>query len=600
MRTISGDNALRDFRDGLTGRYGLDLLRRHNGSLLVQLPVGVGKSRWLDAITLEALQSRQFDLVVVLCPTRRLIEERGPLLRPPAGVRVVNLRPRLAKRCGPQRDARWKQFEAADLGALGRVEICGRCPHRKRCFWPDQYGVGLQGASLIYATQAHLKRAPGFLACLRSWTGSDRMLTLLDESSFVGTPFNRSIRRDELRRFMTTLRHATPDCQSPGWRHDRWLALTEMLQAASTEDLQDAGWRMPHLDPAWACVVQREGLQRHGDEFRFLGYDLTQLGLSPQESRRRNEYGNLQFSVRPYVGDCIIFSGTTDVAFTRFRLGKDLASPFGGYRFIHPQTRWYNLASSIGARRFFRQHLPQVLDFFATLIARRSEEGKRVLLVAKKCFVDECCTGLKSRFGSMGLHLRLLTDGWSAVALALPEVVPIINYGMIGTNLFEDFDAVYCLSGFYVNEHVVNACLQDVTREDLRLPIRIETVGVPRRRFARLEIPDHRYYETARLLQPALEFREHDVVIQAVGRVRPFTKPREVITFQMGALPGVIYDAEFDTLTQARRHFGVSSRRQQKKDDLAARVAALRHEGLTQAEIAKAIGVSERTVRRYG
>jgi DNA-binding NarL/FixJ family response regulator len=88
-------------------------------------------------------------------------------------------------------------------------------------------------------------------------------------------------------------------------------------------------------------------------------------------------------------------------------------------------------------------------------------------------------------------------------------------------------------------------------------------------------------------------------VVQAVGRVRPFTRPREVITFQMAQLPGVTYDTEFATLGEAREFFAVASRRQQKQADLAARVAELRCQGLSQAETAARLGVTERTVRNY-
>ena len=45
---ISGEVALAEFRARLTGRYGLELLQQHGAHVLVQLPVGVGKSRWLD------------------------------------------------------------------------------------------------------------------------------------------------------------------------------------------------------------------------------------------------------------------------------------------------------------------------------------------------------------------------------------------------------------------------------------------------------------------------------------------------------------------------------------------------------------------------
>jgi hypothetical protein len=98
MVTISGDHVLSEFRARLTGRYGLELLQEFGGCLLVRLPVGVGKSVWIDAITVEAAGGGDYDLVVVLCPTRQLIHEREPLWNPPPGVKVINLRPRPARR----------------------------------------------------------------------------------------------------------------------------------------------------------------------------------------------------------------------------------------------------------------------------------------------------------------------------------------------------------------------------------------------------------------------------------------------------------------------------------------------------------------------
>src|SRR5262245_12485846 len=113
---------------------------------------------------------------------------------------------------------------------------------------------------------------------------------------------------------------------------------------------------------------------------------------------------------------------------------------------------------------------------------------------------------MEERFAAKGLPLRVVTHGWTEGLLADPRVVPLINYGTVGTNLFEHFDAASGLTGYYVNESVVNSCLQDLVREDLRLRIRIETAGNPRRRRAAVVDPAERYYDVARLAQPALEF----------------------------------------------------------------------------------------------
>ena len=219
MSVTSGEAALAEFRGGLTGRHGLDLLRQHGGRVLIQLPVGVGKSRWMDAITREAAEGDDYDLVVVLCPTRRLIEEREPLRDRSHGLKVINLRPRPARRCGRRRDEQWRRYEVADLGVLGRQEICGNCPRASGCYWPKQYGKNLRQADIIYATQVHLQLSPGFLVRLGSWAGAARVLTLLDESNFVGAAFDRVLRAEDLNQFAAVLREASGRCDEPDWRH---------------------------------------------------------------------------------------------------------------------------------------------------------------------------------------------------------------------------------------------------------------------------------------------------------------------------------------------------------------------------------------------
>src|SRR5262249_50832720 len=92
---------------------------------------------------------------------------------------------------------------------------------------------------------------------------------------------------------------------------------------------------------------------------------------------------------------------------------------------------------------------------------------------------------------------------------------------------------------------------------------------------------------------------EADTVLQAVGRVRPFTRPREVITFQHGRLPGVRHAAEFNTLEQARLFFDVQGSRQTRREGRAAQAHALRKQGLTRKQIADRLGVSERMVTTY-
>jgi hypothetical protein len=91
---------------------------------------------------------------------------------------------------------------------------------------------------------------------------------------------------------------------------------------------------------------------------------------------------------------------------------------------------------------------------------------------------------------------------------------------------------------------------------------------------------------------------EADVVVQAVGRVRPFTRPREVITFHAGELPGVRYTLEFDGLAAARAHFGLPTPSGADQASRAERARRLKAQGRTRAQIAQALGVSVSTVKR--
>ena len=184
MTTILGEEALAAFRAYWNGPRLLDLITAHGGGALILWPIGVGKSCAIDRIIEAAVGSGSYDLVVALFPTRRVLEERAWIRTPPSGLKIVNLRPRPRQRCGDL-DGPWRHFEQAGMAALGRVELCGRCPRRPGCYWPRQYGKGLEGAQVIFGTDAHLARSPDFGSQLAGWAGAARVLTLVDEINFA-------------------------------------------------------------------------------------------------------------------------------------------------------------------------------------------------------------------------------------------------------------------------------------------------------------------------------------------------------------------------------------------------------------------------------
>jgi hypothetical protein len=347
--------------------------------------------------------------------------------------------------------------------------------------------------------------------------------------------------------------------------------------------------------------VQKTGWSRFGNDFNFLAYLLQQFGLSPIDSREKENNGNLTFAVPPFLDcDLAIYTGTAHPEFAEFRLDLKLASPFKDHRFRHPQTVWYNIASRLGTRAFFPKNADQILDFFAGLICSRLRMKRRPLLISKKCFLQKCAEGIQSRLNELGLeYATVVAADLDNANLSSPNVIPLSHYGLIGTNLFEGFDCAYCLNSYYVSEAVVNEVLQDVLASDSYIPIQIVTEGRPRRRTAIVKDPEHRFYDIRYLAPLALSQQELDVVLQAVGRVRPYTQSREIITFQCAGHPQLPFEAEFNSIAEAREFFGIDSSRHRKKLDRIKQIRLEKEAGSTQIEAASKIGISLRTVKRY-
>lgn len=595
---ISGPEELAAFRRYWDGKRILDMLEKHNGELRIKWPIGVGKSHNIDRIIEEAILSECYDLVVALFPTRLIIEERWWVQQPPDGIKLVNLKPRPGHLCGAEMNRTWQVFEKNGLGALGRIELCGHCLLKTGCMWPRQFGKSLKGSQVIYGTQAHLERSPNFLDQIARWTEAERVLVILDEANFIMKPFQRMLDRGQLQIFVDVLNKMNP--RRWGKLHTRWRYLCELLLAARTSDLRGHGWRFPPIFHDWSLAVQTRGFNLYGDTFVFLAFDLIHFGRSPLESRERSKSGDIIFAAVPSVSmDFIIYSGTAHHAFTSYRMGNDFASPFEDYSFAHPDTRWFNIASRLGARRYFKKNSEQILDFYAALTARRIREGRRPLLLAKKCFSAFCAKKMEKKLLELGVEVQVVINGWQAHLLENSKVVPLIHYGMIGTNLFQDFDCAYCLTGYYVTEESINSILQDLLGSDMEIPLQIFTQGRPCRRQAGVRNQGDRIYDLHELAQHALDHLEMDTVLQAVGRVRPYTKPREIITFQCADHPALSYTKEFSCLGEARSYFDIADKRSTQVAELYTRVQEAKTKGLKQREAASKLDVSIRTIKRY-
>ena len=424
------------------------------------------------------------------------------------------------------------------------------------------------------------------------------MLVILDEINFIMKPFQRRICHAQLEIFVEVLNRLSP--KRWGNTISRWKYLCNLLLEATTEDLRCPDWQMPWIYHDWSLAVQSSGYRIHGDSFHFLAFELVHFGRSPLESRERAANGDILFASMPSVSmDFIIYSGTAQQRFSQYRLGKEFASPFEEYVFVHPGTTWFNIASRLGAGKYFLKNSSQILDFFVGLTANRLREGRRPLLIAKKRFCAFCARQMEEKLKVLGFDVRIAINGWQTDLLRDAKVIPLIHYGMIGTNLFQEFDCAYCLTGYYVPEEAINGILQDLLGSDMKIPIRIFTEGTPCRRRAGVLNREDRIYDLHILSQYALDHQETDTVLQAVGRVRPYTNPREIITFQCAGHPDFEYTKEFASIGEARKYFDIPSRRSGRTAELRSQVMAARAQGMKQQEAAVHLGVSIGTIKRY-
>ena len=602
---VSGPQALADFRQGLTGQYAMRLLEEANGRVLITLPVGVGKTRFMLSIIRQVRAGGSpYDLVIVLVPRRDLLREIDSQLRLSPSKLVLHPRPQ--RSCGPLND-QWLEFERNDCGALARAELCSVCRHRAVCQWLTRYTPERMARTrLILATQQHLVNDPNFIARVQQLAGARRPLVLLDESDLLIRPSRRVLSHTALTQFIEAQELTLAETARPTPAQERWLELSRQIATADTPALQTCDLTSPAVTNVWARQVQTLGRRLFGGAFRFAAYDLISLSRSHVLSREKTMSGDIECANPPQLGDAfIVFSGTVARGLARFRLDPNdsasaLLSPFQHHSFEHPGTRWFNIRSFAASHNNWPGNRTVILDFFAEKIARNIRAGRRTLLVAKKRFVADCANYLNSRLLQLGVEdVHFVTSDWRRANLRDPGTLPIVNYGISGVNLFEDFDCVYCLTGYYVPAAVISDAVQDLVPSNHRVSLDIEIQSEPTRRIVRVDSPDAVDTRLPQLANWVLEQKEADVVIQAVGRVRPFTRPREVITFHYGCLPNVRYTLEFETLRQARSHFGIATRRVTDFELRAREIKRLKQRALTNEVIARLMGVSVRTVRRH-
>ncbi|WP_146441269.1 DNA-binding response regulator, partial [Vibrio kanaloae] len=556
---ISGAKRLADFRK--ENDAGVILQHCHNHQhVVIRWQVGVGKSYNMDLVIETAIRQEKYDLVLVMAPTRKIIDERKFIQKPPKDIEVINIRPRPVNLCGEERNKAWQAYEARNLGHLGKRHCCELCPKRAECFWPSQYGKDLQNKQVAFATQAHLEHNPYFITHVKQQAKAERVLVIFDEANVSLANYSRTLSPTSIQQLI----EATDQSDISQKRKATLRHYLNCLLSAPSEDLQDtSAWHFPRIDANEMTQILTVGDAIFGESFHNIIYDLQAFGYSMAESREKLPNGDIHFPAPPFTSDSdvLLYSGTTHLSILKMRLGIDFYSPYDNYEFKGEGTTWLNLASATGASSNFIKNAPQILDVFTQLTIQRIREGKRVLLVSKKDHVGYCVKAMNQMLVEQGVNDIRVVHGEHYAENPDITLVPVIHYGVIGINQFEEFDCCYCLNSYYIPEDVLSDSIQDLRADSERIDVAITYSKKPRRRYGVVADDKHRFTDVAEVVNPMLQTLEMGCVVQAVGRVRPFTKTREVITYQSNDPLGTTYDIEFSNLAELREHFGLATKR---------------------------------------
>ena len=598
--TMIDEHALPEFRaTRLAPDHVLHVLPDRESVLLFQEPPGIGKSTLARKLIPVALD-QSHDFVILVVPTRALIAELPPpeeLGLAPDTVVILERRPRA--RCGPL-DAEWTSLEKSGCAALAKDRLCGPCVHHATCGWPDQIERILPGTRLIIFTEQYLCLNPTMIPSLITRTKAAHPLVILDEALFLTTSMTRRITRPDLERFQAALGAAQVD-------HG-------LGQAAVTSWLQDIGFLLdddvdvddlPRFWPTGlehaVLAVQEAGQSLFGSDYHHLSHDLSLLNSRITTGQWRRD-GVFEIAVRVDLGtaQAIILGPYLEAELVEERLQRSVVVANPGHAFRHSGTRVVNIRDSVGSAKSLGHtpHRNRVVDVFTALTMRNALMGKRTVLVARKRHLPAIRARVEELVAATGFPMVLVAaEDFMGANQCGPWEVPLINFGIVGVNSLKDFDAIYCIGAYNINAGHLNAVYQRDLPPDRRHALRLRSVDRRRQvESADGSFTSRFHARRARALHRVLERR---VVLQAVGRARPFTSPTEVILFQQDDFHDVFGEVEvFDALAAFRSAWHVPTAAQIARAALGDRMRDIRREGTSYRGIAGQFEVSTATVHK--
>jgi hypothetical protein len=573
-------------------------LSRDDRVLLVNLPPGIGKSHRAQRLLHYALAA-DHDLVIYVAPTRAIIEElRGIDLLPAESVVIPEPRPK--NLCGSL-DAPWSALERNGCAALAKSTLCKGCSHLGgnggTCSWPDQMDKIGESTKLVVLTEQYLHLNPLLIRTIRRKVGSRRRLVIFDEALFMTVSMVRRFSRVDLDRFRAALAEASTAVPYASAGIRKWIEGIDFLLDSNVE-LRDISRFWPGNLEHGVLAAQRAGTRLFGNDFRYLAPDLELLNSVVTTGQWRDA-DTFEIAVRVDTTGCdvAVMAAYLEPEIVEERLQRPVKQLFQNRIFRHSATRIINIADPIGAARSLPHpdHFNRVVDFFLALLLRNVALGRRSVLVTKKRFLG----AVKSRIERMSEALCIpvtciLPSSGRPFGYCSPTEVPVINYGIVGINSLQDFDALYCIGSYYGRADHLNNVYQQALPPESRMPIRLRTDRGRRSVYAADGRFNTRFH--ARRATATHRMLERRIVLQAVGRIRPFTTPAKIILFQcddFSAELGPIEECQ--TLAKARQVLKVPTSKQMRQSALGERIRARQAAGKSLRAIAAEIGIAVST-----
>ena len=564
--------------------------------LLLALPPGIGKSRAAQGLVGHALE-HDHDLVIYVAPTRGIIDEIEIVRRLPAES-VVTLNPRPGWLCGIA-DAAWKDLERSGCAALAKATLCAGCVERDinggDCSWPDQLDKIGTTTNLVVLTEQYLVMSPLLLRDICARAGSRRSLVILDEALFTTNAVVRRFTRNDLQRFRSALAE-TRQKGAPDPGIQAWLEGIDFLLDYEVELTALRRFWSNRLSRS-VLAAQMAGQQAFGSAFRYLATELELLNSAVTTGQWRDgDTFEIVVRVDTIGCDVVIMAPYLNPEIVEERLSRPVNKLFSNLVFRHSESRIINIADPIGTATTLAQpaHFNRAVDFFLALILRNVVQGRRTVLVTRKKFLNRVKARIEQVSATIGRPLScVLASSGKPFDRCGPAEIALINYGIVGVNSLESFDALYCIGGYYARADHLNAVYQQTLPPDSRMPIGVRMENRRRQVYAADGEFNTRFH--AKRASATHRMLERRVVLQAIGRVRPFTTRAEVILFQCDDLSELGSIEEFGSLAEARCQLQVPTLAQLKRTARGEAVRTRQDSGESLRTIAADLGISTST-----